>query len=150
LTATGGTPTAQTEPTSTVTVTEMEMSFLGLEGPVPAGPQVWKVVNNGKQPHMLVLGKVPAGTTLAQIMEVVNLPENATPSPGMLPESAFQPAGGVLLQSTGTTVWPSLDLAPGRYVALCFVTDPATGKPHAVEGMVSLFDVGGAAATPAA
>ncbi|HEU5433983.1 MAG TPA: hypothetical protein VFU81_20100 [Thermomicrobiales bacterium] len=150
LTATGGTPTAQTEPTASVTVTEMEFSFLGLDGPVPAGPQVWKVVNNGKQPHMLVLGKVPAGTTLDQIMAVVALPGNATPAPGMLQESDFQPVGGVLLQSTGTTVWPALDLAPGRYVALCFVTDPATGAPHAMEGMVTLFDVGGAAATPAA
>jgi hypothetical protein len=150
LTAAGGTPTAQTEPASTVTVTEMEMSFLGLENPVAAGPQIWKVVNNGKQPHMLVLGKVPDGTTLDRVMQVVNLPENATPAPGMLQESDFQPVGGVLLQSSGVTVWPALDLAPGRYVALCFVTDPATGKPHAVEGMVTLFDVGAAAATPAA
>ncbi|HEU0115678.1 MAG TPA: hypothetical protein VFQ80_13420 [Thermomicrobiales bacterium] len=150
LTASGGTPTAQTEPTSTVTVIESEFSFLGLEGPIAAGPQLWKVVNNGKQPHMLILGKVPDGTTLDQVMQVVNLPDNATPAPGMLQESDFQPVGGVLLQSTGTTVWPALDLAPGRYVALCFVTDPATGKPHAMLGMATLFDVGGAAATPAA
>ncbi|HET7092488.1 MAG TPA: hypothetical protein VFI22_03395 [Thermomicrobiales bacterium] len=150
LTATGGTPTAQSEPASTVTVTEMEMSFLGLDGPIPAGPQVWKVVNNGKQPHMLVLGKVPDGTTLAQVLASMSLPENATPAPGMLQESDFQPAGGVLLQSSGTTVWPALDLAPGRYVALCFVTDPATGQPHVALGMISLFDVGGAAATPSA
>lgn len=150
LTATGGTPTAQTEPASTVTVTEMEMSFLGLEGPIPAGPQVWKVVNHGQQPHMLVLVTVPAGTSLDQVLALAAMPENATPAPGMLQESDIQPVGGVLLQSSGTTVWPSLDLAPGRYVAICFVTDPATGQPHAAEGMISLFDVGGAAATPAA
>jgi len=150
LTVAGGTPTAQTEPTASATVSELDFSFLGLEGAIPAGPQVWKVVNNGKQPHMLVLGKVPDATTMDQVMQVVNLPENATPAPGMLQESDFQPVGGVLLQSTGTTVWPALDLAPGRYVALCFVTDPATGKPHAMEGMVTLFNVGGGAATPAA
>jgi hypothetical protein len=39
-------------------------------------------------------------------------------------------------------------LTAGRYVALCFGPDPASGMPHAAEGMVSLFDVGGASATP--
>lgn len=41
-----------------------------------------------------------------------------------------------------------VDLTPGTYVAVCFVIDPETGMPHAMEGMVSLFEVGGAAATP--
>jgi hypothetical protein len=31
---------------------------------------------------------------------------------------------------------------------MCFVTDPNTGKPHVMEGMVNMFTTGGAAATP--
>jgi hypothetical protein len=151
LTVTSGTPAAQPPPPTTVTVTEQEFAFLGLDQPLPAGPQFWEVVNRGQQPHMLLLGKVPAGTTLQQVMDVVNLdlPENATPPPGMLQDQDVDfTIGGVLLQSAGQTVFPRLDLATGRYVALCFVPDPATGKPHAMEGMVNLFDVGSAGATP--
>jgi len=151
LTASSGTPAAQAPPPTTVTVTEQEFAFLGLDQPVPAGPQFWEVVNRGQQPHMLLLGKVPAGTTLQQVMDVINLnlPDNATPPPGMLQDKDVDfTIGGVLMQSTGQTVYPRLDLAPGRYVALCFVPDPATGQPHAAEGMVSLFDVGSAGATP--
>jgi hypothetical protein len=153
ITATGGTPAAQAAPPTTVTVTEEEFSFLGLDQPLPVGSQFWKVVNQGQQPHMLVLGKLPNGTTLKQVMDVVNLnlPDNATPPPGMLQDKDVDfTIGGVLMQSAGQTVYPRLDLAPGRYVALCFVPDPATGKPHAMEGMVALFDVGGAGATPTA
>jgi len=150
FTAIGGTPAAAPEPTASVTVTEVEFSFSGLDVAIPEGQQIWKVVNSGAQPHMLVLGKVPAGTTMDQIMQVVSAPDNATPVPGGLQESDFQPMGGVLLQSAGTTVWPLLNLPAGSYVALCFVTDPRNGEPHAMEGMVSLFTVGGGAATPAA
>jgi hypothetical protein len=141
--ATEGTATAE-EPRADVTVTEQEFAFLGLDKPLPAGKQVWKVVNKGKQPHMLVLGKLPDGTTLDQVMQAVSRGENATPAPGELQESDVNfSVGGVLLQSTDTTAWPVLDLKAGTYVALCFVPDPDHGGvPHAMEGMVSVFQVG--------
>ena len=148
FTATAGTPAGASEPAAAVTVTEEDFAFAGLDHPLAAGKQTWKVVNAGKQPHMLVLGEVPVGTTMEQVMQVVMLPDGATPSSGALQEKDFQGRGGILLQSAGTTVCPMLDLPAGRYVALCFVTDPNTGKPHAMEGMVSLFDVG-TAGTPA-
>jgi hypothetical protein len=147
--ATEGSPVAQTEPAATLTVTEAEYSFQGFsDATIPAGQQIWKVTNAGAQPHMLVLGKVPADTTMDQINEVVSRPDNATPPAGGLTQQDFQTMGGVLLQSTGTTVWPVLDLPAGRYTALCFVTDPGTNTPHAMKGMVALFDVG-SLATPA-
>jgi hypothetical protein len=128
----------------------MEFAFTGLDQPMPAGPQTWKVVNSGEQPHMLVLGKVPDGTTMEQIMEVMSRPPEATPTAGALGENDFEDAGGVLMQSSGTTVWTHLDFTAGRYVALCFVPDPSNGMPHAAEGMVALFDVSGDGATPSA
>jgi len=150
FTATEGTPVVDTEPASDVTVTEQEFAFTGLEQTLPAGPQTWKVVNTGEQPHMLVLGKVPDDTTMDQVREVMNRAPDATPAAGALGENDFEDAGGVLMQSSGTTVWPRLDLAAGRYVALCFVPDPSNGMPHAAEGMITLFDVGSDAATPSA
>jgi len=143
--ATEGSPTSQTAPTADVTITEIDFGFTGFDTGVPSGEQTWAVTNTGKQPHMLVLGKVPAGTTMDQIMEVIQREEGATPPAGGLKEEDFQGQVGVLLQSTGTTVWPLLNLQDGRYVAMCFVPDPDKGGiPHAMEGMVALFDIGGA------
>jgi hypothetical protein len=41
----------------------------------------------------------------------------------------------------GSTEWLMLSLNPGRYVTFCFVTDPATGKPHVMLGMIYPFTV---------
>jgi hypothetical protein len=140
LTATPSTSGAMAEPNAAVTITEIDFSFAGFDS-VPAGPQVWKVVHKGTQPHMLVLIGVPAGTTLDQVMALINSPENGTPMPGGLDPSKIMDVGGVDLQSAGTTVWPVLDLSAGRYVALCFVGDPnKDGEPHVMEGMISIFD----------
>ncbi len=142
LTATAGTPGALAEPNAAVTITEIDFSFTGFEH-VPAGPQIWKVVHKGTQPHMLVLLGVPASTTIAQIMALMSAPQNATPMPGGLDFNALKDMGGVDLQSAGTTVWPVLNLPAGRYAALCFVPDPNKGgEPHAMEGMISVFDAG--------
>jgi hypothetical protein len=142
ITATAGTPTSQPAPTATVTITEVDFAFGGFGVAIPAGKQMWEVRNQGTQPHMLVLGQVPDGTTLAQVLEAVSRPDNATPPPGGLTQADFQDRGGILLQSPGTTVWPLLDLPAGHYAALCFVTDPRTGQPHVMEGMIAIFDVG--------
>jgi hypothetical protein len=132
-----------TEPEATVTVQEPDFLFAGLDAGVPAGKQTWKVVNTGSQPHMLVMGQIPANATREMVMEVVMRAPDATPAAGQLTENDYRYVGGVLLQSPEQTVWPVLDLAPGRYVAACWVPDPENGGiPHAMEGMISVFDVG--------
>jgi hypothetical protein len=136
-------------PAADVTITESDFAFTGFEQ-LAAGQQVLAVTNEGAQPHMFDFFQVPDGTTMDDIAALLAMPEDATPAPGMLQESdiALVPGGQVILQSTGTSVWMDVDLEPGTYVLVCFVIDPATGMPHAMEGMVSLFQVG-AAATPA-
>jgi hypothetical protein len=149
--ATPGSPTTQATPEPTVTITEVDFAFGGFATIIPAGPQVWKVMNQGTQPHMLDLNQVPEGTTLEQVLALAATPDNATPAPGELGREDFKSAGGVILQSSGSTVWPVLDLPAGRYAALCFVPDPVHGgEAHLMEGMVAVFDVGAesGAATP--
>ena len=51
------------DPGSTVEITEVDFAFGGFATLIPAGQQVWKVTNVGAEPHMLILGQVPAGTT---------------------------------------------------------------------------------------
>jgi hypothetical protein len=142
LTATGGSPSATAEPTAAVTITEIDFSFAGFDH-VPAGPQIWKVVHKGTQPHMLLLIGVPAGTTLDQVMALFASFETGTPAANGLDPSKIRDAGGVDIQSAGTTVWPVLNLDAGRYAAVCFVPDPDKNyEPHAMEGMISVFDAG--------
>jgi len=150
--AIGGTPTSQTPPVAAVTITEVDFAFGGYDVSIQPGKQIWEVHNQGKQPHMLVLGQVPAGTTVAQVLQAVSVPEGATPPAGTLKQSDFREVNpaGVLLQSSGTTIWPVLDLPAGHYAALCFVTDPRTGEAHAMEGMIAVFDVGAPTGTPVA
>jgi hypothetical protein len=139
-------------PVGDVTITESDFAFTGFEQ-VAAGQQVLAVTNEGEQPHMFDFFQVPDGTTMDDVAAVLAAPEDATPAPGGLQESDIRLVSGgqVILQSTGTTTWMDVDVQPGTYVLVCFVIDPATGMPHAMEGMVDLFQVGGsgAAATPA-
>lgn len=96
---------------------------------IPRGRVVFKVRNDGKVDHELVLAIVPPelppideqlkGTERQAITALATIP---TRRPG-----------------TGTTF--AVDLAPGRYALLCFVRDP-DGKPHALKGMNAEFRVG--------
>jgi hypothetical protein len=143
ITAAAGASSAQVAPEAAVTITEVDFAFGGLGSRIPAGKQTWQVVNQGTQPHLLAVSEVPPGTTLAQVLDLVSRPEDATPPPDGLRREDFQERGGVVMQSPGTTVWPLLDLPAGRYAALCFVGDPTHEyMSHAMEGMVAVFDVG--------
>lgn len=130
-------------PVADGTITEMDFAFGGVDQ-IAAGQQVLAVTNEGQQPHMFDFFQVPDGTTMEQVQAALSAPDNATPVAGGLQESdiTLVPGGQVILQSTGTTVWADVDVQPGTYVLVCFVVDPATGMPHAMEGMVSLFQVG--------
>ena len=44
-------------------------------------------------------------------------------------------------QSAGVTAWYAADLAPGAYVAFCFVPDPVNGMPHVMLGMTQIVEV---------
>ncbi|MCC7025018.1 MAG: hypothetical protein IT338_19460 [Thermomicrobiales bacterium] len=146
-------PTAAANPPAAdVDVTLQEYAFLGLDRPIPAGPHIWKLTNSGKQPHVMLLFKGPAGITMDEFRALLQLPAQGTPPPSV-PYTAsdfdFVQPGAALL-SAGQTMWLALDLPPGTYIALCFIPDEATGAPHAVLGMIQVFTVGTGAATPAA
>ena len=148
ITAVEGPDSNTTNPTAAVTVALGDFYFGGLDT-VAAGPQIWQVTNEGVQPHMLVMGKVPDGTTFDQMMATLQTEMTGTPAAGALgPDQVQFLSDGVLLLSKGKTMWLPLDIADGTYVVMCFVTDPNTEQPHVMEGMVNMFTTGGAVATP--
>ena len=141
------------EPAADREVGLQEFAFT-LPEQVAPGPQVWKLTNVGQQPHVLYLIKAPGPITMDQVMAILELPEGATPPPGVPNPEEFEFLdNGLTVISAGRTAWIAPDLAPGTYVAICFIPDPESGAPHAALGMVSIFTVGEGAApggTPAA
>jgi plastocyanin len=101
---------------------------------LPSGEQVWEIVNHGPQPHELQLFKVKEGKTVQDVMAYFQ-------SPVQGPDTPFETMGGAQGLSTGHSNFVSFELTPGEYVALCFIPDPESGKPHIALGMASHFRV---------
>ena len=136
LQVTGGTPAVAAQlPAAQAMVTLREFSFTA-PATLPSGQTVVKVTNSGTQPHELTVVKLN-GITAEQLKSALGN-ANATPPPGPPPFSAV---GGLGAIAPGTSGEALLTLTPGNYALLCFVPDPATGKPHAAEGMVQGFSV---------
>jgi hypothetical protein len=114
---------------------EVHMLDFGYDIPtqVDAGKQTWEVFNAGVQPHEMLIAKLKDGKTLTDVM-------NSLQS-GHEHDAPYEFVGGAQAMATSYSNFVAFDLAPGNYVALCFVPDPATGKPHVALGMVRLFTV---------
>ncbi|MBA2276368.1 MAG: hypothetical protein H0W06_01280 [Chloroflexia bacterium] len=136
-------PVATGEPPATVTL-EMtdQLQYIVTPDPVPAGPNLWELTNTGEQQsHHVVMVRLPETVTVEQIVGEFNAMMSGTPPTGESVFAQFTFVGYAALQSGGATTWIELDLEPGTYAAICFIIDPATGRPHAMDGMVTTFTV---------
>ena len=100
-----------------------------------AGTQTWEVKNVGQQPHFLALAKLAPGKTVADLNAWMEAGQQGEPPAQLL-------SAGTNVMATGVSNYITLDLEPGDYVAVCFVTDPATHQSHAELGMMNGFSVG--------
>lgn len=120
------------EPKADVTVNMADFHFT-MPAEVKAGKQVWKVINDGPQPHEIALVRLAEGKTLDDIYAWYAKPEGPQP---------FNMVGGMQGMNAGVpAAFINLDLQPGNYVAVCDIPDPASGKPHSELGMVMPFTV---------
>jgi hypothetical protein len=84
---------------------------------------------NGDEPHFLVLAKLKAGKTAQQCFSFSGDPSSpASPCSEVLSTS--------LVSTNEAMTMPYALPGAGNYVIACFVTNPDTGKPHALLGMV--------------
>lgn len=119
------------EPQADLTVSMADFQYT-MPAEVEAGPQTWKIVNDGPQPHELVLHKLAPDKTADDVLAFIHQPEGPPP---------FTNAGGMQGLPQGGAGWVHLDLEPGTYVAICYIPDPASGAPHLDLGMVKSFTV---------
>lgn len=123
--------TAAPEIKADATVKLLDFFFI-MPAEVKAGHQVWKVVNEGQQPHEITIIKLAEGKTMEDVTAFIQSPHGAPP---------FTDAGGFQGISSGQSGWLNLNLQPGNYVALCHIPDPASGHAHTELGMVMPFSV---------
>lgn len=130
-----GSPNAnQASPQASATITLKDFA-IDVPGTVTGGAVTWKVTNNGPQLHEMDLLKLHSGVTYDQFKQMM-----ANPNPPSGPPP-FDDVGGMGGLQPGTSGWIKLNLQSGNYVAICFVPDIKTGKPHFMLGMVSPFTV---------
>ncbi|MFN2134427.1 MAG: hypothetical protein ACK2UK_00640 [Candidatus Promineifilaceae bacterium] len=100
---------------------------------IAAGDNVWHISNDGDQWHEISIFPVPDGSTPSGILEMLHDESNDDE-----PEVAFQ-FGPI---SSGLEIWSSIELAPGTYVALCFLPDiDGDFTTHFDKGMIRVFTV---------
>jgi len=131
-------PKSETTPPDSpqeVVFTAKDFTFSGPDSIVPGFTAI-RFVNAGTQDHHLIFGKLDEGKTLQDVMAYMK--ENPAAVPAHLTwhgaGNAIAPGG-----STGSTV----DLPAGHYVLICFLPDPADGKPHVMKGMMKELVVAG-------
>jgi hypothetical protein len=142
---------AQTRPTADATVTLRDFKF-ELPKRITSSRQTLRVRNEGKEPHEFALLKLAPGVSTSQAKAMITAQPSATPeaqaAPAMASPAAspvagapFTSAGGTAAIAPGSSTWVDLHLKPGKYLAVCFVPDPKTGKPHVDLGMIAGFTV---------
>lgn len=122
-----------------------DYAFTGIPATVPTGNVGIHIVNEAVQVHELGLFMKAPGVT-ESFDEILALPD----------EEAFTkviPIGFGFAPSNGSSGMVAANLAPGDYVALCFVPDgtmienggmtEGTGPPHFTKGMKTEFTVTG-------
>jgi hypothetical protein len=96
------------------------------------GNQRIAITNRGRQPHELILSRLAPGKTSADFVRWIDTQKGAPP---------VEPYGGATDLSPGGTIVLDVDLAPGRYSAICRVRDTGDGQPHDRHGMTLDFVV---------
>ena len=106
---------------------------LGDDAIIEAGE--YEFINDGPQPHEVVIYAPAEGKTVEDVMAFFS---SAAPPEGPPPQVG---KGGVAAISPGVRNIADLDLEPGDYVFVCFIPDVADGAPHFTKGMIQTVSV---------
>jgi hypothetical protein len=144
VTVTGDMPDL-TDPPADISVDMVELAF-DMPDSIPAGDHIWRVHNKGAFPHFMLLQSYPEPITTEQVQATLDslFGVDATPSASpvtLLDPSLMATTGGTAVLSAGQTNWIELDLQPGQYVVICFMSGPGSVPVHAAMGMFKVITV---------
>jgi len=126
--------TAGELPAGDAALTLQDFAFVGLDT-LATGPHTVSVTNNGPQPHEAGIVKLADGVTVPDVIAMMNAAEPASGPP------PWTDVGGIAGIAPGSTATMDVDLPAGNYAFICFIPDPATGKPHLQLGMIGALTV---------
>jgi uncharacterized cupredoxin-like copper-binding protein len=126
-----GASAAATEPKSDLALALSDYKFTVSPAATP-GQHIFRVTNSAMQPHEVVLVKLEPGKTGQDVLTWAA--KMSGPPPGQF-------LGGLSPMSPGGYAYFPVNLAPGSYSWMCFVSDAKDGKPHVMHGMVQDFKV---------
>jgi len=136
---------SESAPKADSTITLGDFSFTLPPGFTGKGPV--DISNQGTQIHELVIVKLSPGKTVDDAKKFFLTPPGTPPPAGPPPFTSIPGIGGITGLSPQQHAWLDMNLTPGKYVLICFFPDPQKGDiPHALEGMVKEFTIGGAGA----
>jgi plastocyanin len=131
--AAGASHGSQTAPEADVVMRLVDYAF-SPSTPLTTGRQMIRVENAGSESHEVSVVKLAPGKTIEDFLAWIRNP--TTPS-----ETTWTGAGGVTSLAPGAEAYFEVDLTPGEYVLLCFVTAP-DGRSHIDHGMIQRISVG--------
>ena len=127
------------EPPADLTVTLADMTITIPDEALTSAPRRWKIENLGSMSHDVAVVPVTPDFTDEHLQMLLTMPEDATPAPGT-PELVYQPAAAIGILAKTHASWLDVQLAPGRYLAVCMLPF-STGYPHAMDGMYRFLDI---------
>ncbi len=119
---------ALAEPVADVEMRLGDYSFTE-SAPLTAGRHTIKLINDGAQPHEVLVVRLDSNTTVEQ---VATWGERGLRGP----QPASRAMGGTSGIMPGDHTFITLTLAPGRYGLICFFPDGGDGKSHWIHGMI--------------
>ena len=117
------------EPDAKVTAQEYSFSGEGLK----SGQQEVLLDNAGGQWHHFIAAPIAEGKTLEDVKAFAQEEGQPQGPPPIDEQSGFE---STVLEG-GTSQIVDVDLKPGKYAFLCFISDKQGGPPHVAKGMVS-------------
>jgi uncharacterized cupredoxin-like copper-binding protein len=127
LTVTASAATPAPEPQADVVIHLKDYAF-DITGYLGAGPHTVRIVNDGPQPHEMVIGQLAPRKKAQDLVAWVHA--------GMRGMPPVHPMGGATTLAPGAHQVISLNLTPGSYGLWCFVPDATDGKAHVAHGMI--------------
>ena len=88
--------------------------------------------NIGREPHHVVAAPLAEGATIEDVERAFQEEEGGGPPP--FDEAASESTAVI---DGGDKQIVQMDLKPGRYVLLCFISDRRGGPPHVAKGMIA-------------
>jgi hypothetical protein len=132
LSVRGGKPVKVSRPTPSVVIKQVDYQFV-LSERAQSGLQTIEVVNQGAQPHEVVVVKLFQSATVNDVIASFE-PGASGPPPGEF-------VNGITAIEKGERMYFTGEFEPGRYGLICFAPDAVTGRPHFLHGMMTEFTV---------